>query len=49
MVAVRLRDRIDARLQEGDLEALADDLVARKVDPYAAVDMLMEKLGEEKS
>ena len=47
MVAVRLRDRIDARLQEGDLEALADDLVARKLDPYAAVDMLMGKLVEE--
>ncbi|MGH2710535.1 MAG: methylmalonyl Co-A mutase-associated GTPase MeaB, partial [Actinomycetota bacterium] len=49
MVAVRLRDRIDARLQEGDLEALAGDLISRKVDPYAAVDMLMEKLGEEKT
>jgi LAO/AO transport system kinase len=49
MVAVRLRDRIDARLQEGDLEALADELVSRKIDPYGAVDMLMEKLGEEKA
>ena len=49
MVAVRLRDRIDARLQEGDLEALAGDLVARKIDPYAAVDMLMGKLSEESS
>jgi LAO/AO transport system kinase len=49
MVAVRLRDRIDARLQEGDLEALADDLVSRRIDPYGAVDMLMEKLGEEKA
>jgi len=49
MVAVRLRGRIDARLQEGDLEALADDLVSRRLDPYGAVDMLMEKLGEEKA
>jgi LAO/AO transport system kinase len=49
MVAVRLRDRIDARLQEGDLEALADDLVSRRIDPYGAVDMLMERLGEEKA
>ena len=47
MVAVRLRERIDARLRDGDLESLADDLVARKVDPYAAVAMLMGKLGEE--
>jgi LAO/AO transport system kinase len=47
MVSVRLRERIDTRLQEGDLEALADDLVSRKIDPYAAVDMLMGKLGEE--
>ena len=49
MVAVRLRGRIDARLQEGDLEALADDLVSRRIDPYGAVDMLMERLGEEKA
>lgn len=47
MVAVRLRERIDARLQEGDLESLADELVARTLDPYAAVDMLMGKLAEE--
>jgi LAO/AO transport system kinase len=49
MAAVRLRDRIDARLQKGDLEALADDLVSRKIDPYEAVDMLMGKLREEKA
>jgi hypothetical protein len=47
MVSVRLRERIDARLQEGDLESLADELVARTLDPYAAVDMLMGKLAEE--
>lgn len=46
MVSLRLRERIDARLEEGDLESLADDLVARRIDPYAATDMLVSKLGE---
>ena len=49
MAATRLRQRVASRLEEGDLESLADDLVARKIDPYAAVDMLLGTLGEEGS
>jgi len=48
MVSVRLRDRLAARLEEGDLERLADDLVARLTDPYAAADILVGKVTEEK-
>ena len=44
MVSVRLRQRVAARLEGEALADLADDLVARRVDPYRAVDML---LGEE--
>jgi LAO/AO transport system kinase len=47
MVSVRLRDRLAARLEEGDLERLADDLVARRTDPYAAADILVGKVTEE--
>jgi LAO/AO transport system kinase len=44
MAAARLRERAAATLQEGDLDRLADDLAARTVDPYRAVDMLIERM-----
>ncbi len=47
MASVRLRDRVAARLEEGDLQALADDLVARNMDPYQAADMLVETVTRE--
>jgi LAO/AO transport system kinase len=43
MAAARLRERVAAMLEEGALESLADDLVARTVDPYRAADMLVER------
>jgi putative protein kinase ArgK-like GTPase of G3E family len=46
MVAERLRRRA-AGLLEGAGDAVADDLVARRVDPYRAADILMERLNEE--
>jgi LAO/AO transport system kinase len=45
MVSVRLRARAADLLEAGALEALAEDLVSRRVDPYRAADMLVEKLG----
>jgi GTPase len=45
MVSLRLRDRAATLLEAGDLEALADDLMARRVDPYAAADMLVDRVG----
>ena len=47
MVAERLRVRAQSLLEDGDLDALADDLSARRTDPYAAADILMGKLDEE--
>ena len=44
MAAARLRERASAMLERGELERLADDLAARNVDPYRAVDMLIEKM-----
>jgi LAO/AO transport system kinase len=44
MAAARLRERAAAMLERGDLERLADDLAARTVDPYRAVDMLIERM-----
>jgi GTPase len=44
MVSVRLRARAADLLETGALEALADDLVGRRVDPYRAADMLVERL-----
>jgi LAO/AO transport system kinase len=44
MAAARLRERAAAMLERGDLERLGDDLAARTVDPYRAVDMLIEKM-----
>ncbi|HEV3474389.1 MAG TPA: methylmalonyl Co-A mutase-associated GTPase MeaB [Actinomycetota bacterium] len=47
MVSVRLKHRVAGLLEEGALEALADDLVSRKVDPYRATDMLVRKVAQE--
>jgi LAO/AO transport system kinase len=47
MVSVRLKHRVAGLLVEGALEALADDLVSRKVDPYRATDMLVRKVAQE--
>ena len=47
MVTVRLRERLATRLESGDLERLADDLVARRLDPYRAAAILVEKVTEE--
>jgi LAO/AO transport system kinase len=44
MAAARLRERAAAMLERGELERLADDLAARTVDPYRAVDMLIERM-----
>jgi GTPase len=44
MAAARLRERAASMLQEGELDRLADDLAARTVDPYRAVDMLIERM-----
>jgi GTPase len=47
MVSVRLRQRAAHLLERGTLEELADDLVARRVDPYRATAMLMERVEPE--
>ncbi len=47
MASVRLRDRAAALLEEGALDALADDLVSRRVDPYRAADILVGSMDEE--
>jgi hypothetical protein len=44
MVSVRLRARAAELLEEGALESVADDLVARRVDPYRAADILVERM-----
>jgi LAO/AO transport system kinase len=47
MVSVRLRRRVADLLERGALEALADDLAARRVDPYRATAMLMDRVTAE--
>jgi LAO/AO transport system kinase len=47
MVSVRLRARVADLLEHGALEELADDLMARRVDPYRATAMLMERVEPE--
>ena len=47
MVSVRLRDRAASMLEQGAMEELADDLVARRVDPYRAADILVGQVGRE--
>ncbi|HEX2030545.1 MAG TPA: methylmalonyl Co-A mutase-associated GTPase MeaB [Actinomycetota bacterium] len=44
IVSVRLRRRAAALLEEGALDELADDLAARRVDPYRATDILIERM-----
>jgi LAO/AO transport system kinase len=47
MVLARLRRRMAATLEEGALEELGDDLMARRVDPYGATDILLARLSTE--
>jgi hypothetical protein len=47
MVSVRLRERVADLLERGALEELADDLAAKRVDPYRATAMLMERVEPE--
>jgi GTPase len=49
MVSLRLRDRVANLLEAGALEAVADDLVERKIDPYAATDMLVERVASKET
>jgi LAO/AO transport system kinase len=44
MASERLRARAAELLERGALETLADDLVARRVDPYRAADILVERM-----
>jgi LAO/AO transport system kinase len=45
MVLARLRHRMAATLEAGALEELGDDLVARRIDPYRATDILLQDLS----
>jgi LAO/AO transport system kinase len=45
MVLARLRRRVAATLEDGALEELGDDLMARRVDPYGATDILLAGLS----
>jgi LAO/AO transport system kinase len=45
MVLARLRQRMSATLEAGALEELGDDLNTRRIDPYRATDILLEKLS----
>jgi LAO/AO transport system kinase len=45
MVLARLRERVSATLEAGALEELGDDLITRRIDPYKATDILLEKLS----
>jgi LAO/AO transport system kinase len=47
MVSVRLRQRAAELLERGVLDSLADDLAARRVDPYRATAILMERVAAE--
>jgi LAO/AO transport system kinase len=44
MVSIRLRARAAELLEAGALESVADDLVARRVDPYRATAILLERM-----
>lgn len=46
MVSVRLRERVAGLLEAGALSEVAEDLVARKIDPYRATDILISKVAE---
>jgi LAO/AO transport system kinase len=45
MVALRLRARTAGLLDRGAEAELADDLAARRIDPYRVTDILLEKVG----
>ena len=45
MVALRLRARTAGLLDAGDETNLAEELAARKIDPYAAADILLSRVG----
>jgi LAO/AO transport system kinase len=45
MVSVRMRRRVAGLLEGGALEEVADDLLAHRIDPYRATDMLMDRVG----
>jgi LAO/AO transport system kinase len=45
MVAERLRARTAGLLDSGAESGLADDLMARRVDPYRAAEILLETVG----
>jgi GTPase len=45
MVALRLRARTAGLLGEGTDSALADELLARTIDPYEAAEQLLEQLS----
>jgi LAO/AO transport system kinase len=47
MVSVRLRQRAADLLERGVLDSLGDDLAARRVDPYRATAILMERVAAE--
>jgi LAO/AO transport system kinase len=47
MVSVRLRQRAADLLERGVLDSLADDLAAKRVDPYRATAILMERVAAE--
>jgi LAO/AO transport system kinase len=47
MVSVRLRQRAADLLEKGVLDSLADELAARRVDPYRATAILMERVAAE--
>jgi LAO/AO transport system kinase len=46
MVAERLRQRVAAMLDGGSADAVADDLAERRIDPYRAAALLLERLGD---
>ncbi len=46
MVAERLRRRVADMLDGGAADAVADDLAVRRIDPYRAASLLLERLGE---
>lgn len=45
MASIRIRARVAGMLEGGALEDLADDLVARRIDPYRAADILVQQVG----
>jgi LAO/AO transport system kinase len=47
MVSVRLRQRAADLLERGVLDSLGDDLAAKRVDPYRATAILMERVAAE--